>query len=208
MNDISKGLLAWALIFAAGLGTGWMLWGTKTPKVETYARAQRQQDGSLVLERKPQPDAKPAQQVPKGAKVERVVQVVVQPSAQPVEPLRPSASDASAGDLTPERPPCPPVRVDLTLVRMQDQTRRVLASSPDGVVIGGVDIPVETAAPVRTLKWAAGGSYNPADRTFGAWAERDLGPLRVGADLIQVRQPVIAGGGITWAGMIRAGIRF
>jgi hypothetical protein len=204
VNDTTKRLIAWTLAFAAGLWTGWMLWRPETPKPETYAPPVRQQDGSLVLERKPQEDAKPAQTVPKGAKVERIVQVVVQPS-QPVHPalLPPSGSVA----LEPNRS-CPPVRVDLTLVRMPDQSRRVVASSPDGQVIGGVDIPVEAAAPQRVLKWAAGPSWNPADRTFGAWIERDAGFLRLGADLYQVREPLAAGGRTTWAGFIRAGIRF
>jgi hypothetical protein len=181
-----------------------MLWRPKTPKPEIYAPPVRQQDGSLVLERKPQEDAKPAQAVPKGAKVERIVQVVVQPS-QPVPPasLPPSGSVA----LEPNRP-CPPVRVDLTLVRLPDQSRRVVASSPDGVVIGGVDIPVETAVPQRVMKWAVGPSWNPADRTFGAWIERDAGFLRIGADLYQVREPLTAGGRTTWTGFIRVGIRF
>jgi hypothetical protein len=212
VNDAQKGLAVCVLIFAAGLGTGWMLWRPKTPKPETYAPPMRQQDGSLVLERKPQEDARPAQTVPKGAKVERIVQVVVQPQASPVL-SPPSVSGASgeeqkAPDSTPARPPCPPVRVDLTLVRMPDQSRRVVASSPDGQVIGGVDIPVEAATPQRVMKWAAGPSWNPADRTFGAWIERDAGFLRLGADLYQVREPLAAGGRVTWTGFIRAGIRF
>lgn len=226
MNDTTKGLIAWAVILAAGiaagLGIGWKLWSPKAPVVETYAPAVKQPDGSVMLERKPQADAKPAQQIPKGAKVERVVQVTVQPNPGP-GPLRPSASDASGTVSNREtapplisvtggnenKPPCLPVRVDLSLIRLQDQSRRVIASSPDGLVVGGVDIPVEAAAPPRApLKWAAGGSYNPADRTFGAWAERDAGPLRLGVDLHQVREPIASGGRVSWAGMIRAGIRF
>jgi hypothetical protein len=198
-----------------------MLWRPKTPKPETYAPAARQQDGSLVLDRKPQQDAKPVQQIPKGAKVERIVQVTVHPNPGP-GPLRPSASDASGTvdnrETAPplisvpggneNKPPCPPVRVDLSLVRMPDQSRRVVASSPDGVVVGGVDIPVDAAVPQRVLKWAAGPSWNPADRTFGAWIERDAGFLRLGADLHQVREPTAAGGRTTWAGFIRVGIQF
>ena len=208
--------LAGSLIFVAGMGAGWMLWSPeKKQKVDPPAQAQRQEDGSLVLERKPDPAAKPAQKVPKGARVERVVQVVVQPSAQPVEPLRPSGSDASVGDnLTPTEPvstayKLPPVRVDLSLIRMPDKTLRVLVSSPDGTVLDGVDIPVEAGPPLpRRLLWAAGASYDPGNRTYGGWVERDLGPLRVGADVLQVREPLAAGGRVGWAGLIRAGIRF
>ncbi len=210
MNDATKGAILLSTILAAGiavgLGIGWKLWSPKAPVVETYAPQVKQPDGSLVLERKPQADAKPAQQLPQGAKLERVVQVTVQPNQPPANPVspRPSGSDVLAPAET--RPPCPPVRVDLSLVRMPDLTRRVIASSPDGQVVGGVDIPVEAARPVRTLKWAAGGSWDPANKTYGGWLERDLGPLRLGADLHQVREP--AGGRVTWAGMVRAGIRF
>jgi hypothetical protein len=71
--------LAASLIFVAGIGTGWTLWRPKPPKVEAYAPEKLQADGSLVLERKPQPDARPAHEIPKGAKLERVVQVQVKP---------------------------------------------------------------------------------------------------------------------------------
>jgi hypothetical protein len=181
-----------------------MLWRPKTPKPEIYAPPMRQQDGSLVLERKPQEDARPAQTLPKGAKVERIVQVVVQPS-QPVPPASLPTSGSVA--LGPSRP-CPPVTLDLSIVQLPDGTRRVVASSPDGEVVGGVDIPVEAAVSQRVMKWAAGPSWNPADRTFGAWIERDAGFLRLGADLYQVREPLVAGGRTTWAGFIRVGIRF
>lgn len=217
MNDTQKGLIVWGALFiagiVAGLGIGWKLWSpTPTPQA-TYQPAIQQADGSQVLEVKPDQHAKPPHQIPHGATVEDVVHVTVQPNA-PVEPSHPSGSGASAaGDnLTPTepaRPPCPPVRVDLTLLRMDDGTRRVVASSPDGQIVGAVHIPVEAARPpAKPLKWAAGPSWNPADRTFGAWLERDMGPLRLGMDLHQVREPVTAGGRVTWAGMIRAGIRF
>ena len=52
----------------------------------------------------------------------------------------------------------------------------MIASSPNGEILAGVDIPVEAARPVRTLRWAAGGLWNPPDKTWGAWVQRDLGP--------------------------------
>lgn len=203
-------LAAWALgvalIFGAGMTAGWKIWGPKQAKQEVYAAPVTQQDGSQILEKKPQADAKPAQQVPKGATVERVVQVTVQPDAPHSFPGR-SESDALV-PADPARPPCPPVRVDLTLVRMPDLTRRVIASSPDGKVVGGVDIPVESAAPApRPLKWAAGASWNPTNRTYGGWVQRDIGPLLVGLDVLQQRVPDPISR-VTWSAQIRAGIRF
>jgi hypothetical protein len=169
--------LAWlvliisALVGAAALG--WWL-GQPKPVQETAAPAQRQVDGSMVLERRPDPDAKPKQQIPPKAKLERVAQVTVQPSAAP------------AGE------PCPSISVDMSLVREEDGGRRLLASSPDGTIIGGVDVPVESAAlPVEPLRWAAGLSWSHAQQTGGLWVERDV-PLfsqvvRIGAEVNQDR---------------------
>lgn len=160
-------------IFAAA-AFGWWL-GQPKPVQETSAAEQRQADGSLVIERVPDVDAKPRQKIPHKAKVERVAQVTVQPDAI-----------AEAGK------PCPPVTVDMTLIREPDGMRRVLASSPDGQVVGGIDVPVETAAPPPEPKrWAAGLSWSPADATAGVWIERDVPVfkqvVRVGAEVNQAR---------------------
>ena len=153
----------------------------------------------------PQADAKPAHEIPKGAKVERVVKVKVQPSSSAAVTALTSGSSPEA-DAT--IPPFNPVTVDMSLIRLKDQSRRVIASSPDGAIVGGVDIPVEAARQARALKWAAGGTWNPADRSWGAWVQRDVGPLVLGADALQVREPVQSGGRLRWVGLVRAGIRW
>jgi hypothetical protein len=166
-------LLAVACLIGAA-AFGWWL-GQPEPVVETAAPEQRQEDGSVVLERKPDAKARPKQRIPPKAKLERVAQVTVQAAAVPV-----------SGE------PCPPVSLDLSLVREDDGGRRLLASSPDGTIVGGVDVPVETAAPPpKPLRWAAGMSWSPANETAGLWIERDV-PLfstaaRVGIDLNQER---------------------
>jgi hypothetical protein len=48
---------------------------------------------------------------------------------------------------------CSPVDVDLSLVRMPDDTRRVFASSPNGTIVGGLDVPVAPAPTFRELRW-------------------------------------------------------
>lgn len=170
-----------ALIAAAALG--WWL-GQPEPVVETSAPEQRQADGSVVLERRPDAAAKPSHQVPKGAKVERVGRVTVQAAARSS-----GGMDASPGGMA---DPCPPVTVDWSLVREEDGGRRFLASSPDGAIVGGVDVPVETAAPMpKPLRWGAGISWSPANETAGIWIERDV-PLfgraaRVGLDFSKMR---------------------
>lgn len=186
-----------------GMVLGWILWKPEIPP-ETYAPEKRQADGSLILERKPQPDAKPAHEIPKGAKLERIVKVQVKPRSD-----TPTAATGTPGsgpvNVLPE---LPPVTVDLSLVRLPDQTRRVIVSSPNGEVIGGVDVPVEAARPVRSLRWAAGGLWNPSDRTWGAWLQRDLGPAVLGVDAFQVRDPATAGGATRWLAHLRLGVRF
>jgi hypothetical protein len=192
-----------ALVAAAALG--WWL-GQPAPVVETPAAEQRQPDGSLVLERKPDAEAKPAHLVPAGAKVERVGRVTVLPAA------RHRDSDVAHGGMASgDAPnsttnyskfysgdPCPPVTVDWSLVREPDGGRRMLASSPDGTIIGGVDVPIETAAPAKPLRWAAGVSWSPSNETAGVWLERDV-PLfnkaaRIGVDVAQMRHADSAAG--------------
>lgn len=171
--------IAVAIFGAAAIGY-WF--GQPKPVQETAAPAQHQADGSVILERRPDPQAKPKQQIPRKAKVERVAQVVVQPDAF-----------ADAGK------PCPPVTVDMSLIREPDGMRRVLASSPDGQVVGGLDIPVESAAPAAEPKrWAAGLSWAPISSTAGAWIERDVPVfsqvVRVGAEVNQARVDAYAAG--------------
>lgn len=168
MTDVRKGLLAWAVIFLAGGVVGWSLGKHYYKPIATtastsYAPAIQQKDGSLVLERNPTRPATPKQTLPPGARVERVVEVQVQP-------------DTGAK----------PVSVDLTLVKMPDNTERVVASSPDGKVIGGVDVPAPTQAAPRTLKWAAGGVWGTTawgDEAKGIFVDRDFEVLRTGVEV-------------------------
>lgn len=223
MGNLEKFAIVLVVGICAGLGIGWGIWRPKPAPIETAAVQVRQGDSSLVLERAPDANAKPAQEIPKGAKVERVVQVTVQPRAQAAQVPAPatqtvqaatSTASATNGLESPAAQPaspllCPPVRVDLSLLRMPDQTRRVVASSPDGAVVGGVDIPVEAAAPTpRVLKYAIGGIWNPRDKTAGGFVDRDLGPLRLGVEGVQQRLSDVAGSRTTWAVQLRAGLRF
>ena len=202
----------WALTGAggllAGLLGGWCLWSSVPETVEPPAPSVRQVDGSLVLERKP--DATPPKAphaLPKGAKEERRISVVVKPP----KGTTPSKSGGSLGNQVassevPGAPPpepcdCPPVQVDLSLVRMPDKTRRVVASSPTGQILSGIDVPIESAKILRVLPWAIGCtySYDGAHR-FGGFVDRDLGPFRLGVEAFQSQTG--------WTAQARAGIRF
>lgn len=156
-------MLALALLCA---GFGYWLKSTDMPRAEVVsaAPAVRQKDGSVVAERAPAAKpGKPPHKLPKGAKEERRVAVVVKP----------------------KQPDCGPVRIDLSLIREGDG-RRVVASSPDGVVVSALDVPILAGlVPPPARPWAGGASYNPITRRAGAWVERDLARLRVGADVMQ-----------------------
>jgi hypothetical protein len=139
------------------------------------------------LEKKPSAKPEPQQDIPKGSKVERVVSVTVRhnPRASVGRP------DVSQGGET-----CPDVTVDLTLVKNADDTRSVIASSPDGEVIAGVDIPRELLPKESTPpKWAIGGMYY-SNRGYAVRVERDLGPLRLGADVLKTGNDLVAGVGV------------
>lgn len=183
-------LVCAVVVLAAVTAVGLAWWLRPDAAVETPAPAATQADGSLVLARAPDAKATPKQAVPKGARVERVMAVDVKPAGGGLKP----GADS--------------LRVDMTLVRLPDKTRRVVASSPDGEVVGGIDIPVEPAAPApEPKKWAAGVSWSPTHRTAGIWIERDIWRVRVGAELAQVR-PLGLYGGADAELRVRAGWTF
>ncbi len=189
----------------------WWLWSPPPRVAEVYKPEVKQTDGSVILEKKPDAQAKPKQILPPGAKVDRIASVTVQPRA--VQHVRPAVATQGGTDATaqPELPaaqapaaPCPPITVDLSLVTMPDKSKRVVASSPDGEVISGVDIPVENADPPPAPKlWATGAVIDPFRRIFGAFVDRDIGFLRVGLQLNQRNE-----GELPTQAWVKAGIRF
>lgn len=166
-------------LLLAGLALGWYIFRPGPPKPETYAPTAVQKDKSIIVEKKPSPTARPKAEVPKGAKVERIVRLEVKPLELP-----PQASLDSAGALETS---CPSLDMELSLVRLPDESRRVILKSDRGEVLNAVDIPVESARPFKGLKWAAGVSCNPMDRGLGGWLDRDLGPFRLGAEINQIK---------------------
>jgi hypothetical protein len=177
-----------AVLAACALCATWWVMRLPAPIPETPAPAVRQADNSLALERRPDPAAVPKQILPPRAKVLRIAQVTVQPDPPPPD-AHPPPGSASTPDPSAA---CPPVTVDLTLIEEPDGAHRVFASSPDGTVTGGIDIPMQPLAPPPApRRWAAGLSWSAHQQTGGIWAERDLKipflPLaaRVGVDINQ-----------------------
>ena len=152
-----------------GYGLGWRMNQSKTIP-ETPAPAVRQQDGSLVLERKPDAKPEPKHQLPAGSKLVRQVSVEVMPR------ISGSAPGAEASQA--------PVTVDLSLVQMKDGTQRVVASSPDGDVVGGVDIPVQLREIPHVDKNHVFTGYDPVGKGYLVTYDRKLlGPFGLGAAL-------------------------
>lgn len=151
------------------------VWKRETPLTESAAPEIRLPDQSLALER--DPDSKiDKPMLIKGGKIERQIKV----------------------DIQPDRQDCPVCTAVLTVERMKDGTRRVIASSPTGTVLGGLDVPVLPSYEPPKL-WAAGLGYGESG-TVSAWVERDFGPVRIGGDLL-----IRDGGTIP---MLRMGWRF
>lgn len=128
------------------------------PEVIKAAPAIQQTDGSVVIVRNP--DAKPPR-----------------PHKVPGKPVR----DVSV-TIQPEQEECDPVTVDLTLYEDDKGGKRVVASSPDGTVIEGVDIPAtDLASHLEAKRNRIGVAYQP--NGYAVTASRDYGPLSVGVML-------------------------
>lgn len=173
------------VIGLVGLGA-WLDHRAAAPQHEvvSYRPPVRQADHSLIAERTPDASPAPApHEIPKGWREERRVSATV----------------------LPKRADCPPVSLDMSIVRDDEGGKRVIVSSQDGEVEIARDIPIEPdAATPAPKRWAAGVSYAPSKGSGerGLWIERDIGyGVRVGADLIQKQ-----GGGLS--AVVRAGIAF
>lgn len=219
MQQLYKYLAVGLTFLLVGIGLGYQLYHGKAAAPETYAPEQRQADGSLVLERKPDASAAPAQPVPAGATVERVVKVTVQPTAKRVGTPAATAAAARDGDLMslgkmPDAVPaamaeskdgdlasCPPVHLDLTLAKLKDGSQRVIASSPDGEVTGGIDVPTTPQITPKALPWSLS-ALRTTDHRWGGLLQYERGPFTVGLGALP------AAGQAGAAAFVSAGIRF
>lgn len=202
---------ALVLGLAIGLGAGWKLYRPKPAPVETAAPAVRQADKSLVLQRQPEAKPQPKHELPKGAKLERQIQVTVLPSIPTSEAgtlgsgvPSPSNSVQSASNSVQSASNSGQSRaitVDLSLVRLQDGTQRVIASSDQGTVIGGIDVPVQGPMPTaKPLRWS--GSVL---RGYDAYRRQAVW----GAAITYSRGPfVVTGGAIGQTAFVGIGVQF
>lgn len=195
---------------AVGLGVGWKLWITHPAPVMAQPAIPLPKGGQILPVQpstaKEAERAVPIEGLPKGATVERRTQVKLLPHLPtiPTGDQEIPGSGTKPGDPVMRRP----ITVNLALLKMPDGHERVAVSSPDADVVGGMDLPVVPEHTAKELKWLAGASYNPSDRTYGAFVMRTIGPVVVGVEVNQVKAPIIAGGGTTLDGRITVGVRF
>lgn len=192
----------------AGLSGGWVLWHPEKTVVEKYKPEVRKPDGSLVLERRPSPGLPPPHKIDNGYHLERIVEVTAQGGKKTDTTSRRSViaykDTVHIIDTIIIRETCQPVTVALTVQRHPKGGIRVQASSPDGQILSGVDIPVDQPPEAaRPRKWAAGvcAGYQPITSLWavGAAVERDIGPFRLGVNAM---------GGKYWSVGALVGIRF
>ena len=157
--------VVWSL-FMAGLGALIYHEWTKPPQSavrETVTPQVRQKDGSVQAARVPMDEkvVPPAPHIiPKGSKEERRISVTVKP-ADPKRDHPPFKPEPDGQCRVPDTYVCPPVTVDLSIVR-NDKGRDVIASSPDGTVLTAINIPIEE--PRRDYRNSIDAIYGGQDR--------------------------------------------
>lgn len=154
------------VLLLAGFVMGWLEGNAHGKKMasletkhETATTAIIQKDSSVVLERQSVESAPKAPHImPKGSVEERRITVQVQPKPIHIEHDYHDSAEIARLQASDDRPQakdtsdtldysCPPVNVVLSLVRMQDNTHHVVASSPDGNITGGLDMVIESSEP-------------------------------------------------------------
>jgi hypothetical protein len=174
-------LIGFAVAIVLSFAGGWNLHKPARIVHETSKPAITLKD-AIVLERAPASVVPPkivaAVKEVKGAKLERAAHITLQP----------------------KQTDCDELDLELGVIRMKDDTQRVVVRS-DNAIVGGVDIPITAQSVPTAPKWSAGALYNPVERTYGAYLDRDLGPFRAGIDLMQDREHGAAV-------LLRVGVRF
>lgn len=195
-------LISLLLAFGSGLGLGWKLWMGKTTTVyrEIAAPAIKLPNGGEVLEKKIAKKPSIKQELPADSTVLEEGSIIFEPT-QPVTPAH--------HDGVPDQLAEPPKKytINFAIVKLGDNERRVVASSPDGAVVGGIDVVIDPPKQTAPLLNAVGVSYQPGKAAWGLWATRDWKFLRLGAEVSQVKLPELQGK-TNYTAAITCGIRF
>jgi hypothetical protein len=150
-----------------GLVAGYMIRDSmEVPEDVSPAPAVRQDDGSLIAERRHDPDPPPApHQIPAGSTEERRI----------VATIRPAHPDPVTGR-------CPELKLTTSLIR-DGRGRRAVLGALNGDIISGLDTPIVPGTVAAEPKWALGPSYGLIDGSWGLRVDYDWTPrIRLSLD--------------------------
>lgn len=189
MSKLTTHFVALALGCLLGWSAHWRL--TEPQAVQLVSTpAQRLAHGGLQAESRIDPEAKPKQALPLGAKARHVGHATIKPISRAGRQGRtgmgvPDARDGAKDGRAP-LPGCGPVRLDYTLYQGEGGQEFMRLSSPDGEIADGVDSIVTGLKLAPDRSWAVGAGRGP-DGRYGVRVDRDFkfAPLRVGVDLQQ-----------------------
>ncbi len=180
-------LLSLSCLF--GVFIGYKVFDNKPQIVVQHSASEKRIDkDTIILAKEPDKNVKADIPMPKGATLDRVVKFSVKQKAKPKDIQEAPQTHRQQGDLggkTGDKPLdelCPPIDISLALITDKDKQQRVVASSPNGDIVGGIDIPAhDLTIPAEPKKWAIGASYNSL-KVGGIWIERDVGRIRLGVE--------------------------
>lgn len=178
----------------SGIYIGYKMFDNKPEVVVQHSAGEVVINNSTkLLAKQPDKNAKADMPLPKGATLERLVKFSVKQKAKPAQEATQTPNvEGKIGGKTGEKSSdelCPPIDISLALITDKDKQQRVEAYSPNGEIVGGIDIPVrDITIPKEVKKWAVGVSYNTLE-VKGLWVERDVGRIRLGAEVTSV--PVV-----------------
>lgn len=192
-----------------GITIGWAIWHPRPQiTIEKPAPAKVLPSGHTAIQRAP--EALPSVQavadafsLDHRAKVVRELHFDVAPISVPA--AAPTVAHEGTQKQHPVSMSCQPVHVDLSLVKLPDGSERVVASAKGGDILNAIDMPVVSLTQSAQPKWAAGALYDVAHRRYGGFLDRDLGPFRVGVEVMESRNyPTDYG----YTAAVKVGLRF
>lgn len=193
--SVKSEVLKWVVILTCGvvvgLTMGWRLWSPKpaAPKHEAAAPAIIQNDKSTVLARRATQPPTVSRVLPRGATAEREIHVEAIPDVQGLTTTSPFV-------------------LDLTLVKMPDETHRVIVSSPNGAITAqSFDVPTAYISTPDATRYAVGAVYGRSlhGKSVGAFIDRDIAWLRIGLEITRNTSELI--NKIEWEGRVKLGIK-
>lgn len=188
------------LAFGLGLGLGWKLWMGKTTTVyrEVPAPPIKLSNGGEVLEKRVAKSPSIKQELPQGSTVLEEGSIIF-------EPTKPIEDDQH---VTPPEP-LKQYTINFAVVKLSDNSRRISASSPDGTIVGGVDVVIDPPKHTEPLRNSAGLVYGTTawgDTAKGVYYDRDWKLFRAGAELTRNTYAIASRTG--WEARVKFGVNF